>query len=178
LVGLADLMGQIQSMFDDFTTSTSVQAGLFKAIELHQSLVQFRGRLPEEFDHFERLPHRGRIDLDSEEGEKMVVRFTMCGIYLQLKMLVLLPVLQTSVWSAIRMQPLAISEELRQLTDECVRAALEMVSLVYSTSDIRISNFACFTPRSELSSGTIMPFRICPKQVLSRLTLFDLGARR
>lgn len=122
-------MGQIQSMFDDFTSSTSVQAGLFKAIELHQSLVQFRGRLPEEFDHFERLPHPGRIDLDTEEGEKMVVRFTMCGIYLQLKMLVLLPVLQTSVWSAIRMQPLAISDELRHLTDECVRAALEMVSL-------------------------------------------------
>jgi len=120
-------MGQVQGMFDSFTSSTSVQAGLFKAIEMHQTLIQFRNRLPEEFDHFERVPHRGRVDLDSEEGEKMVVRFTMCGIYLQLKMLVLLPVLETSVWSAIRLQPLAISDELRQLSGECVGAALEMV---------------------------------------------------
>ena len=58
-------MGQVQGMFDSFTSSTSVQAGLFKAIEMHQTLIQFRNRLPEEFDHFERVPHRGRVDLDS-----------------------------------------------------------------------------------------------------------------
>jgi hypothetical protein len=153
-------------MFDDFTSSTSVQTGLFKAIELHQNLTQFRSRLPDDFDHFERMPHRGRVDLDSEEGEKMIVRFTMCGIYLQLKMLVLLPVLETSVWAKIRLQPLAISDELRQLANECVGAALEMVR---SNAFRRFerSNVSLHLPRSTLLSVIIMRFRICLKQVLS-----------
>ena len=120
-------MGQVQLMFDEFTASTSVQAGVFKAIELHQSLIQFRERMPADFDHFENLADRGRVDLDTTEGERTVVRFTMCGIYLQLKMLVLLPILETSVWAAIRRQSLAYSDELRELANECVAAALSMV---------------------------------------------------
>jgi hypothetical protein len=135
LVGLADLMSQVQHMFDEFTSSTSVQAGVSRAIDLHQSLVQFRARMPEDFDHFENAsPERGRVDLDTPEGARMVVRFTMCGIYLQLKMLVLLPILEASVWATIRMQSLAYSEELRTLANECVAAALAMVSGVIYAS--------------------------------------------
>lgn len=128
LVGLADLMGQVQSMFDEFTSSTSVQAGMSRAIDLYQNLVQFRTRMPEDFDHFENvMGERDRVDLDTKEGERMIVRFTMCGIYLQLKMLVLMPILETSVWTTIRMQSLAYSDSLRGYANECVSAALSMV---------------------------------------------------
>ena len=129
LVGLADLMSQVQSMFDEFTSSTSVQVGVSRAIELHHRLVHFRARMPEEFDHFENTsPERDRVDLDTPEGARMVIRFTMCGIYLQLKMLVLMPLLEASVWATIRMEPLAYSDEMRALANECVAAALAMVS--------------------------------------------------
>ncbi|KAG7528034.1 hypothetical protein FFLO_06454 [Filobasidium floriforme] len=128
LVGLADLMSQVQAMFDEFTSSTSVQVGISRAINLHQSLVQFRARMPEDFDHFENAPQqRTRIDLDTPEGARMVVRFTMCGIYLQLKMLVLMPILEASVWATIRQQSLAYSDEMRVLANECVAAALAML---------------------------------------------------
>jgi hypothetical protein len=85
--------------------------------------------MPEDFDHFENASaERGRIDLDTPEGARMVVRFTMCGIYLQLKMLVLMPILEASVWATIRQQSLAYSDEMRVLANECVAAALAMVS--------------------------------------------------
>jgi hypothetical protein len=122
-------MGQIQSMFDELSSLT-IQAGLAKAVKLHERLVRFRERLPEEFDDFENAYGHGPIDLDTPHGEKMVVRFTMCGIYLQLKMLVLLPLLELAVWRSARFEPLAYSDQLIDLAHECVMAGTQMVRIL------------------------------------------------
>jgi hypothetical protein len=124
-------MGQVQFMFEEFNSSTSVQAGLYKAAGLYQTLLQFKSNMPDQFEHFERVPRSmGLVDLDSPDGQRVILCFTICGMFLQLKMLVLLPMLETIVWSTIRQRPSVLSKEKSELADECARTALAMVRSV------------------------------------------------
>lgn len=126
LADLGHLMHQVELMYDGMS-DISIHAGLAKAVELHDKILRFRSRLPHEFDDFANVEGSGSIDLDTDEGELAIIRFNMCGMYYQIKILALLPLLSLATWRAIRMEPLSFSPELEKLTQECVEAACEMI---------------------------------------------------
>lgn len=78
------------------------------------------------------------IDLSTDKGQALLNKFTLCGVYLQVKMMALLPLFQLTVWAAVRdsggqpqqqqQQPLAnLPDHVVELGEECVDAAKTLV---------------------------------------------------
>jgi hypothetical protein len=123
---LGQLLEQVLALFDSLSVFT-MQAGLEQAIRLHERVVEFRNTLGEEFITFTNTSCKLSIDDDDPELQHILIRFTVYGIYLQVKMLTLLPLLQMATWQAVKKEPLPQTEQREHLITECVQSAFSMV---------------------------------------------------
>jgi hypothetical protein len=137
---LGRLMDDVQTLFESMV-STDKQTTFSRAAILHDRLLQFRSTLDDDYDVFEQMDTKFANHLRERTPETVFVRITVYGLYLQLRMLVSLPMLEQATWEAIQRQTSSPtcdpdSPESGDPATECERVAALTVSMdgVYDSS--------------------------------------------
>jgi hypothetical protein len=104
-----------------------MSSGISQAIELHERIVVFRNALVQDFDRFDHSRNKTSLDSSDPEFQAILIRFTIYGIYLQVKMMVLVPLLQFATWQAVGSQSLVQSDQMKCLVAKCIHSAYDMV---------------------------------------------------
>jgi hypothetical protein len=120
-------MDATQDLFDDLPVM-SMSKGVSQAMVLHSRIVAFRRFLYHRYDVFEYFDQ----DLSGVTAEKMThgtfVHITIYWLYLQLKMLAPLLMLQVRTWRALGYRNIGHFDQLDEMSQECVTAAETTVS--------------------------------------------------
>jgi len=130
---LGRLMDDIQTFFESMA-STDKPTILSRALKLHHRLLQFRSALDGNYDAFEQMDSKLANHLRERDAQTVFVQITVYGLYLQLRMLVSLPMLEQATWEAIQLQttspiPDPGNPGLGDLAMECEQVAALTVSL-------------------------------------------------
>jgi hypothetical protein len=127
---LGRLMDDVQSLFESIPSRTK-QTSLSYALDLHDRLLKFRATLEREYDAFEQMDSGLAEHFRSRDVQTIFVQFTVYGLYLQLRMLVLLPMLEQTTWQALHHPATAIrsTPQLANLSSECEKVAAHTVRL-------------------------------------------------
>jgi hypothetical protein len=127
---LGRLMDDVQSLFESISTRT-VESSLSYTLDLHDRLLKFRATLEKEYDAFEQMDSRLAEHFRSRDVQTIFVQFTVYGLYLQLRMLVLLPMLEHTTWQALHHPATAVRSDpqLADLSYECEKLAVHTVRL-------------------------------------------------
>lgn len=129
---LGRLMDDTQTLFESMT-SEDKQSTFGRAAKLRDRLLQFRSTLDGEYDVFEQMDSKFANHLRERSAQTVFVQITVYGLYLQLRMLVSLPMLEHATWEAIRRQTPSPahdpdSPELGDSSMECEQVAALTVS--------------------------------------------------
>lgn len=153
MLKLARLADDVQSAFDELAL-LSVEAGIRRLLDLYERVLAFHAEVGGYLDAVEHL----RIELPREfdrdgDHQRTLVLFTIYGMYLQVKTLCLLPMLQLCVWRALGRDGfggvgLEAGQYVEGLADECVKTACETIAMferhiaMYPhTPEVRLSSF-------------------------------------
>lgn len=132
MINLARLTDQVQTLFDDLGR-LSIDAGMRRALEVYDRVLAFHTSVDGGFEAIERLGHESPRDRHGEDYTHSLVSFTIYGMYLQVKTLCLLPLLQVSVWQALGRDNLQAGMEtglfIDGLADECVKTACDTIRM-------------------------------------------------
>jgi hypothetical protein len=121
-------MDAAQDLFDDLP-NVSMGQGLFQAQGLHSKLIAFRESLDHRYDAFSLSNAHPDTAAHETTTKDTFLQLTIYGLYLQLKILVLLPWLQVATWRALgHASMLKSSEVVDGMARQCVDAALSTVS--------------------------------------------------
>jgi hypothetical protein len=132
---LGRLMDDIQTFFESMA-STDKQTTLSRALKLHHRLLQFRSALEGDYDAFEQMDSKLADHLRDRSAQAVFVQITVYGLYLQLRMLVSLPMLEQATWETLQQQTTCLSPDsgspdLGDLSTDCEQVAALTVSLKY-----------------------------------------------
>lgn len=122
LTELGRLMDATQDLFDDLPVM-SMAKGISQAMALHSRIIAFRRSLDHHYDVFEKFDQ----DLSGVTAGKTMqdtfAQITIYGLFLQLKILALLPMLQVRTWRALGYRNMGHFDQLDEMSQECVTAA-------------------------------------------------------
>jgi hypothetical protein len=137
MLSLARLADDVQSVFDELAL-LSVEAGIRRVLDTYSRVLAFHAEVGGHFDAVENL----RIELPREfdrdgDYQRTLVLFTIYGMYLQVKTLCLLPMLQLCVWRALGRDGLGdvgdvgldAGQYVEGLADECVKTACDTINM-------------------------------------------------
>jgi hypothetical protein len=124
---LGRLMDATQDLFDDLPVM-SMAKGISQASVLHSRIVAFRTSLDPRYDVFEDFDQDLSGVIAGKTTQDTFVQITIYGLYLQLKTLALLPMLQVHTWRALGYCNMGQFDQLDEMSQECVTAAKTTVS--------------------------------------------------
>jgi hypothetical protein len=133
LIQLGRLMDDVQTFFESMASSDK-QTTLSRALKLHHRLMQFRSALEGDYDAFEQMGSKLANHLRDRSAQAIFVQITVYGLYLQLRMLVSLPMLEQVTWETLQQQTTGLSPDsgspdLGDLSTDCEQMAALTVSL-------------------------------------------------
>jgi hypothetical protein len=133
MVKLARLADDVQSVFDDLAM-LSVEAAVSRVLDLYERVLGFHAEVGGHFDAVEYLRIELPREFDRDDYQRTLVLFTIYGMYLQVKTLCLLPMLQLCAWRALGRDGLAsvgleADQYVEGLADECVKTACETIAM-------------------------------------------------
>jgi hypothetical protein len=112
----------------------SVEAGISRVLDLYERVLAFHAEVGGHFDAVEHLRIELPREFDRDDYQRTLVLFTIYGMYLQVKTLCLLPMLQLCVWRALGRDGLAsvgleADQYVEGLADECVKTACDTIAM-------------------------------------------------
>ena len=132
MVAVARLADQMQSLFDDLGL-LPVEGGIRRSLEMYDRVLAFHAGLGGAFDAVENARVELPVERVGSEYQRVLVLFTIYGMYLQVKTLCLLPMLQVSVWRALGRSDFQVGFEMDRyiegLADECVQTACDTIRM-------------------------------------------------
>jgi hypothetical protein len=133
MLKLARLADDVQSVFDELAV-LSVEAGISRVLDLYERVLAFHAEVGGHFNAVEHLRIELPREFDRDDYQRTLVLFTVYGMYLQVKTLCLLPMLQLCVWRALGRDGLAsvgleADQYVEGLADECVKTACETIAM-------------------------------------------------
>lgn len=127
MVDLVDFVDGVHRIYLNQRRDGSNSSALQKANNVFQELDALRLSVPDELRGFEKVDPKfsGRLlALDTPEGETALLKFRLCLVYHNLRMLASLPLLSSLVWQDITKQQDPVNRQsMIDLAEQCVSSA-------------------------------------------------------
>ena len=127
MVDLVDSIDGIHRIYLNQTRDTSTTSACSKANAVLRELDMLRHSVPDELRGFEKVDPRATsrlLALDSPEGEVALLKFRLCLIFHNLRILATLPLLSSLVWQSITKQRESGNRQTcLDLAEQCVVSA-------------------------------------------------------
>jgi hypothetical protein len=121
------MMEDVQENFEAMLKH-GVYAALKRVAELHDQLSQFRHNLDDRYDSYGKMGDSLRLHLREQDPGTIFKQMTVYGLFLQVKALALMPMLEQATWQTFETPPQPIDPRLEPYVAECIDAAVRTVS--------------------------------------------------
>ena len=133
MINLARLADEVQNLFEELAL-LDVDAGIRRMLDMYGRVLAFHTEFGGDFNPIENPRIELPRECDRDDYQRTLVFFTIYGMYLQVKTLCLLPMLQLCVWRALGQDgfegvELAASPYIEGLADECVKTACDTINM-------------------------------------------------
>ena len=165
MVDLVDTVDGVHRIYLNQNRETSTSSACEKANSVLRELDSLRRSVPEDLRGFEKVDPRAAsrlLALDTPEGHASLLKFRLCLVYHNLRVLASLPLLSALVWQSITKQRESGNRRTSlDLAEQCVLSAETSVRLCFSLFHDHPQRLNDESSRSPLSTSIWLAYHIC-----------------